>query len=356
MSTEEATAQPSASSSEPTPQAPPPTSPASERKVRPLVEWFWRGHSLREAHRELDRLRAVRSVFEERAHNAADFARRALDPGRARAAGSADGIACELYLQTAYWALLALEGVDPTTSASKLPFDLKAAIDAAPRDVLLRAAGGQVDLEQVEIAATLGDYCGASANEQARAALVLQTFAENLLRLLTGDQQRIWLLRLQRMTRLALILLAIVSVVISGWLLADWLEQKHDLARDKAWHTSSTGMNACNSPSQFCDESPNFFFHTVEEKNPWVIIDLGAPTEFSAVRVINRRDCCRDRAAPLVIESSNDESNWKQLARNESSFSRWKASFPKVKARYLRVRIASSQATNLHLAAVRVLP
>ena len=72
--------------------------------------------------------------------------------------------------------------------------------------------------------------------------------------------------------------------------------------------------------------------------------------------MINRRDCCRERASPLVIESSVDQKNWKPLARHDGGFSSWKARFPTERARYLRIQIVAPQVTNLHLAAVRVLP
>ncbi|MGC4091094.1 MAG: discoidin domain-containing protein [Polyangiaceae bacterium] len=137
---------------------------------------------------------------------------------------------------------------------------------------------------------------------------------------------------------------------------ADWLEQKNDLAREKAWRASSSGAPGCNSPAQYCDENPGYFFHTVEEKNPWVEIDMGAPTSFSAVRVINRRDCCRERADPLVLESSDDQQKWKLLARHDGNFSSWKANFPATRARYLRVRIEKPGINILHLSGVRVLP
>jgi hypothetical protein len=224
------------------------------------------------------------------------------------------------------------------------------------RELLLHAAGGPLGLEEVKLAATLGDYFDAPRAERTHAALILREFAENLLGALGGKQQRLWLLHAQRLTRLSIVPVALAALAGTSVLAADWLEQRNDLARDKAWHASSTGASACNSPAQFCDESPNFFFHTSEERNPWVEIDLGAPTFFSAVRIINRRDCCRDRASPLLIESSADGSNWKQLARHEGSFSSFKTRFPSVRARYLRVRIPPPKLTNLHLAAVRVLP
>lgn len=338
------------------PEAPGSPPPARARRDFALWEWFWRGRSLREAHAELDADRRRYGVFEQRARDAADFGRRALEPGEARAGGTADAVACELYLQAAYWALLAVTNTDPNTPASKLPFDLTAALTLADRHVLEGVAGGPLGLEAVERAAARGDYFEATPADQKAVAITLRHFAEGLLTLLGRKQQRIWLFHVQRLTRLGAVLVALVGLVGTALLIADWVEQQRDLARDKAWHASSTGAAACNSPAQFCDESPAFFFHTAEEANPWLEIDLGAPTQFSAVRVINRRDCCRERAAVLVIEASDDRQSWRELARHEGTFSRFKVSFPTTRARYVRVRIPTPTLTNLHLAGVRVLP
>jgi hypothetical protein len=359
MSNEEATAAPAPDGSPGVPGEPvlasKPPAPRPGRR-RPVLEWFWRGQALKNAQREIEAERNTYGVFEQRAREAAEFARRAIDPGSARSSGRADAIACELYLQSAYWALLALANTDASTSPSKLPFDLRAAMALVDRPLLLHAAGGALGLEEVEMAATLGDYFDAPGAEQTRVASILRGFAESLLALLSRKEQRVWLLHAQRLTRLGIILVALAAIAGTGVLGADWLEQRKDLARDKAWHASSTGASACNSPAQFCDESPGFFFHTALEKNPWIEIDLGAPVSFSAVRIINRRDCCRERASPLIIESSDDQKNWKQLARHEGTFSSFKARFPTVRARYLRVRIPPPAVTNLHLAAIRVLP
>lgn len=334
----------------------PSPAPVAPPRRRPVWEWFWRGHALGDARREIEGERSRRGVFEARARAAAEFGRRALDPGEARAAGTADALASELYVQAAYWALLALAGTDANTPANKLPFDLTAAMALVDRELLLRAAGGALALEAIESAASLSDYFDAELNEQAHVALTLRTFTESLLTLLSRTEQRVWLLRAQRLTRIGALFVAGIGLVVTALLIADWVEQQRDLAREKAWHASSVGASACNSPAQFCDESPDFFFHTAEERNPWLVIDLGAPTQFSAVRLINRRDCCRERASPIVIEVSDDEKSWREVARHEGTFSKVKLSFPSVRARYLRVRIPPPKLTNLHLAAVRVIP
>ena len=136
--------------------------------------------------------------------------------------------------------------------------------------------------------------------------------------------------------------------------MSDQAERARDLAAGKPWRTSSSAPGlGCTSPLQRCGENNDFFFHTAEQLDPWLEIDLGKPTRFTAVRVDNRRDCCFDRAVPLIIEVSNEQQGFREIARRSSSFSSWLATFPPTRARYVRVRVPAR--TVMHLAQIRVL-
>lgn len=91
-------------------------------------------------------------------------------------------------------------------------------------------------------------------------------------------------------------------------------------------------------------------FHTVQELSPWVEYDLQQPTQVKEVSVENRSDCCNERALPLVIEGSDDQASWRELARRTEPFSRTVISFPPVQTRYLRLRV--DRTSYLHLEAV----
>src|SRR5690606_38479561 len=109
--------------------------------------------------------------------------------------------------------------------------------------------------------------------------------------------------------------------------------------RGKPWTTSSAfAAVSCRSPAQKCPESPSFFFHTNDEDQPWVELDLGTAQRFSSVKVKNREDCCSERAVPLVVEVSSDGKQWKQLARKNEVFTTWTAEFSPVEGRWVRLR------------------
>lgn len=96
--------------------------------------------------------------------------------------------------------------------------------------------------------------------------------------------------------------------------------------------------------------NPRLLFHTLEEVSPWVEYDLLQPTQVQEVSVENRADCCDERALPLVIEGSDDQATWRELARRTEPFSRAVIPFPQVKTRYLRLRV--DRRSFLHLEAI----
>jgi hypothetical protein len=146
--------------------------------------------------------------------------------------------------------------------------------------------------------------------------------------------------RHRRMAFASLLLVAVLSPLVGLGLV---LFSPKDLAIGQPWHTSSA------LPALF---SANIMFHTNEELNPWFEIDLGRPHSIRRLSVKNRTDCCLERAVPLLAEVSTDRSTWKQVARQDTSFTLWEPRFPSVKARYLRLRVP--RLTALHLEQVKV--
>jgi hypothetical protein len=125
-----------------------------------------------------------------------------------------------------------------------------------------------------------------------------------------------------------------------------------DLAAGKSWKTSST-YASCDPVRRRCGGQPTaVFFHTAEDDSPWIEIDLGSPRTLGRIDVRNRMDCCQDRAVPLLVEVSEDESSWREIARKDESFMRWEGSFAPCEARYVRLRVPRK--TFLHLEEVAI--
>jgi hypothetical protein len=126
-----------------------------------------------------------------------------------------------------------------------------------------------------------------------------------------------------------------------------------DLAAGKPWRASSSAFE-CKPAQRECGGAHTaIFFHTLQQDQPWVQIDLGSPKKFSRLDVVNRDDCCADRATPLVFEISNDGQQFKEVTRTTEPFDTWDVTFHPVTARYIRLRVDRSR-TYMHLVRVSV--
>lgn len=317
--------------------------------------WFWRGAELKawQAPEPTERVEYAR-----RARLAVEVARRMLASPEPFD-GSVDPIACELYRQAIVWCLKALSvGQSSLGAAESLDSRETDAWLAADQSGLLEAAGSADDLTRVRRSvADFGFVQFAELAPEERAQLLekLRAVASRLIAELDVRRravEAIWVSRLFKLGLVTALLLAVVFAVIR---VRDAADQRNDLAVGKAWRASSRyNVGGCRSPEQECANSPDYFFHTLEGREQWLEIDLGSKQAISAVRVENRKDCCSDRAAPLVIEVSNDDKTWHAVATRKESFSDWRASFPKTEARWVRVRLEGPGP--LHLRRVRVLP
>jgi len=314
-----------------------------------VLGWFWRGRELSQL-KQARRARPPRAAeLESRARLLYACAERLAKPSEALPA-SADAVAYDLYRRSAYWAARALShAAGSTDGETSGPWR---ALDAETLQRLARAASH----DELEASVELEDTTvwELPADQQAQRAERLRRVAAALIAELETPARARDTLLLQRVFRIAAVLALIGLVLGTRSYLQNSAEERRDLAVGKAWRASSTFANlGCTSPVQQCSESPDFFFHTREESNAWVEIDLGARMRFTEVRVINRRDCCFERAVPLILEVADQPEAFHEIARRTSSFSSWLASFPPTEARYVRLR--STSRNSLHLAQVRVL-
>jgi hypothetical protein len=233
---------------------------------------------------------------------------------------------------------------------------LSALWDAANPDKMLNEAN--VHKEDIEASkrklesSSFESYADLPPDEQLAWSRRLRVVAEGLIygiEISSGRYNPPWL---ARTLKLGLIFVLLCGLAWGGFSVKEYVVELDNVARGKPWVASSTYPAGCRSPQQSCMESPNFFFHTNDEANPWLEIDLGAVYNIKSVKVRNREDCCTDRTIPLLIEVSADGKQWQQVARKNEVFGEWHPEFAPTKVRWVRLRVAKKSI--LHLASVDV--
>jgi hypothetical protein len=344
----------------------PTPTPTRRRRAGRVFEWFWGRRAMAEL-RARRRAQGSARELDRRARSAVELGRRVMAPAKPFLNGPADGLACELYGQAVYWALLARRAARADASAeadaldaAALPPMTPAALEALVADtdgaVLARAAGSREaarELVREAGARSFVEHAERPAVEEARLAWRLLAFAEALgedFDPVRGAVEGLWTMRALRTAVLAAV---IGASALAVWLVRDRMEQARDLAKGRPWVASSRYPEfGCVSPAQECPNSDVYFFSTDFQDNPTIEWDLGKPERVSGVRVKNRKEVS-DRAVPLIVEVSLDHVTWKEVARRNDDFGSWKGSFPAVQARWVRLRVPRQ--TLLHLRAVRIL-
>lgn len=315
-------------------------------------QWFWRSQAMAAARQQ--RPSGARAELVRRARVASEMARRILASPEPFP-GSVQAPVADLFRQSIHWSLRAL-AADSSAPPAQQPGASR--WDVIHPTLQLKAAPSPEAFAEVKRAVdsfAFEDLAALLPEEQGRLVTHLGLCASAFLeeaQISDRLAEALWTQRFLRVGLMVALLLVVAGAIAFG---RDSSERAHDLAHGKAWKLSSSyGVNGCTSPAQDCVESPDYFFHTQEEKEPWVEIDLGSKQRFSAVRAINRKDCCTDRGVPLVVEVSSDDVHWKEVARREPVFTSWLATFSPIDARYVRLHVAAKGI--LHLSAVRVMP
>lgn len=308
--------------------------------ARKTFEWIFRRATLRDARAGLPIADDPRAAAARQATLLLEIARRTAEPAEALPAGALPAVTLGLSREVIYWALAARRA-----DGGAVPSDLRALWDASQPQT--SSASPPDNEASAALRRTLfDDYAPHALSVTAKDAARAREFAEALVWDLDAPRRRIERVLLQRWLRIALLGAVLVLLVIGGRVLM----LGPNLAAGKPFRLSSSfsGWAACVA-NNGCN---GLMFHTETEPNPWIQLDLGAPKKVSRVEVINRGDCCADRATPLVVEVSTDRATWTPVARRNEPFGSWAASFPPRVARYVRLTVP--RRTVLHLQAIAV--
>jgi len=327
--------------------------------VSRVLDWFWLVSAERAARAPFGTASARVLELSARASLAYEAAQRTARPAEPFAQTGAEALSCELYREAIHAALVAhLELRSAGAGAAPVP-ELAPALDQVDAAVRERLADGGAALDALRSELVSGSYLAfaeLAAAEQKRLSGRLGSLSEALLEPLSGLRRRLERIWARRVLHVAVLLGVLASAVWGLRATLRWREDKTDLAARATWTVSSTyAVGGCNSPQQRCVGGENYFFHTGQEQNPWVKFDLGKERRVSGIAVENRRDCCSERADPLVVAVSVDGKKWTEVARHTGSFTEWSKGFPAAKARYVKLQVAAPHAI-LHLSRVRIFP
>lgn len=330
---------------------PPPRDESSkpERNALPrflnnaFVDWLLVRKELARVRAEAARFTPEQREFLRRAKVALELGEVALAPGNAVRSGSTAPLAANLFRQAVYWALLAQGAQTEKVSPEQL-------WTRTDRSILDSVAGNEGEYAYFTIAmrSTFIELADGTEEAQRAGALRLRVAAR---RLVVASQRLLWSVewaKLKRIVRVALAVLIPAAAIFLLW------PAKADLAKGATWRVSSVGTECHPEKSDCGGVKTDILFHTNLESNPWFEYDFGAPLAFSSLTVKNRSDFGPERAIPLVVEVSNDDKSFKEVARRDTTFDVWKPSFTTQRARYLRLRVARDSI--LHLERIAVHP
>lgn len=149
--------------------------------------------------------------------------------------------------------------------------------------------------------------------------------------------------RLMKLVGVALGLVVAVVVAVLGSRVINRISS-NNLLTGKPFRTSTT------LPGWQDGQGLNLIFHTENESSPWVEYDLGQPTSMHEVTLVNRQDCCDERAIPMAVEVSDDRTSWQKVAERREPFKKTTISFEPTTRRFLRLRVL--RPSFLHLESV----
>lgn len=335
------------------------SSTSAKSLARRALGWLWQGDALARLEAK-HRLRAPRTAeLRRRAKLCIELGRHAFDPPQPFESGSARAEACELYRQAIYWALLARqaraqvgsETADAASSEQSVadPVAVWASADRAALTSMFKEANVATWVDEALAAKSFADLAELPDKRLEALAEGLRTFAESLLADFEAAQREIERFHVRRFLRLSLVAAALVALGVGVMKLKDSREQGRNVASGKPWRASSRyGESGCRSPLQECPKGANYFFHTNDEQDPWLEIDLEEARQISGVAVANRVDCCTERAVPLVVSVSSDHERWTEVSRHTTDFKTWDSSFAPVDARWVRVQVLGRAILHLH--------
>jgi hypothetical protein len=133
-----------------------------------------------------------------------------------------------------------------------------------------------------------------------------------------------------------LALLLLVFLIARPFVRDKWLV--HDVALHKLVTTSPMRHPPANAEGVVDGRTRGTYaVQTLEQKNPFVTVDLERPYAIQRVVIYNRGDGWFDEILPLTLELSDDGLQFHQVARRTEHFDAWKVDLGGQSAKFVRV-------------------
>ncbi len=129
-------------------------------------------------------------------------------------------------------------------------------------------------------------------------------------------------------------------------------------SKDSQWHDSKDESKLFEAKN---DKA--YAFHTREETNPHIVIDLSKNKEVHGLIIKNRSGCCQERAQNLTVWVSGDGKNWTKKWQAQQAREEWEvtlttksmgAEVPGVETRYIKLGLTGNEPQTLHLGNVSI--
>jgi hypothetical protein len=151
----------------------------------------------------------------------------------------------------------------------------------------------------------------------------------------------------QRIARTGAFVAFVLGIAVCAAVLIPSLMRPPNLLEHSARRTSSSYSGFSPDAGTLDGKRTRLFLHTDQEYDPFVEFDMGKVQTLRHFEVRNRRDCCDDRALPLVIETSVDGKRFDEVARRVAPFKTFETDVRATQARFVRVHVPKK--TWLHL-------
>jgi F5/8 type C domain len=304
--------------------------------VRRVLEWFWRSQRLRE-------LKAAPAPARDVTTSKQVWAYRNLSW---RTLGGLEPVPAQARALTARPLLLA--GIRQLLPLLQPPCPTVDALFEDPTWTRYLENSGVPKDELPQVKAWLTSHAAPSDPHAAeRALLLLDELIE------ASDEQgaaiaRVKLWRLGAVTTL----LALLGGLVAFVLVVRAPPEGADISINKPWRASSAYVGHTTEGRKPERPTDVMFFCTNEDDSPWWQVDLSTLRTIDRITLVNRGDCCAERATPLAIEVSSDGNSWREVIRRDETFRTWRAKFKPTQARYVRLR--ALRRTFLHMKDVRI--